>query len=88
MPEREAERFEDRARGARDAASLLPVAAALLLTPPLILIFAAPVTLGGVPLIVLYLFGVWAAVVVAALALSRRLRGVAEAPPGSAEERR
>ncbi len=88
MPQHEAERFEDRTRGARDAASLLPVVAGFLLAPPLILIFAAPVVLGGMPLIVVYLFGVWAAVIVAAFVLSRSLRGLGEAAHDGTDGRR
>lgn len=57
----------------RDAATVLPFAATILLMPPLIGIFAAPVTLGGVPLIVLYVFAIWAAIVVGAFVLARRL---------------
>ena len=48
-------------QGTRDAASLLPVAAAILLLPPVIVVFAAPVLIAGIPLIVVYVFGVWAA---------------------------
>ena len=70
----------------RDAATVLPFAAAILLMPPLIGIFAAPIVLGGFPLIVLYVFCVWAAIIVAAFALARRLTSSAshissEEPP-------
>lgn len=61
------------AEGARDAATLLPVTAAILLLPPFILVFAAPVLISGVPLIVVYVFGVWAAIVLCAWLLARRL---------------
>ena len=57
----------------RDAATLLPVTAAILLLPPFILVFAAPVLVAGIPLIVLYVFGVWAAVVLCAWLLARNL---------------
>lgn len=75
----------DRQR-ARDAATVLPFAAAILLMPPLIGIFAAPVILGGLPLIVLYVFAVWAAIIVGAFVLARRLTSSAshissEEPP-------
>ena len=59
------------AQATRDAATLLPVAAAALLLPPFILVFAAPVLVAGVPLIVVYVFGVWATVILAAWLLSR-----------------
>lgn len=60
------------ARAARDAATLLPVAGAVLLLPPFILVFAAPVLIAGIPLIVAYVFGVWAAIVFGAWLVARR----------------
>jgi len=57
----------------RDAATLLPFAAATLLMPPLLNVFAAPIALAGIPLIIVYLFVVWAAIVVSALFLACRL---------------
>lgn len=66
----------------RDAATILPFAATALLVPPLIGIFAAPVALGGIPLIVLYIFTVWAIVIVSAFVLARQLaRPASETPP-------
>ena len=65
-------RWEADAQGARDAATLLPFAAAVLLLPPFILVFAAPVLVAGVPLIVIYVFGVWAAVILGAWLFARR----------------
>ncbi len=56
---------------ARDAAALLPVAAAFLLLPPFILVFAAPVLVAGVPLVVVYVFGVWAAIILGAWLVAR-----------------
>ena len=64
-------RWQADAQGTRDAATLLPVAAAVLLLPPFILVFAAPVLVAGIPLIVVYVFGVWAAVILAPGCLSR-----------------
>lgn len=55
----------------RDAAALLPVAAAVVLLPPFILIFAAPVRIGGIPLVVAYVFGAWAAIILLAWLLAR-----------------
>src|SRR5690606_28515961 len=52
--------------GVRDAATILPILAIVLIVPPLITIFAVPIRLAGIPLIVVYLFGVWALVVAAA----------------------
>lgn len=61
----------------RDAAALLPIAAAVLLLPPFILLFAAPVRIGGVPLIVAYVFGAWAVVILLAWVLARAHDGAA-----------
>ena len=60
-------------RGARDASAILPFLGVVLLSPPLVYIFAAPVTVGGIPLIVAYVFGVWAAIILVAFLVSRRL---------------
>ena len=73
-------------QGARDAATLLPVTAAILLLPPLILVFTAPVLVAGLPLIVVYVFGVWAGIVLCAWLLARNLARVPDAidPDGDA----
>ena len=68
------------AEGLRDAATLLPVIAAILFLPPFILVFAAPVLVAGIPLIVIYVFGAWAAIVLAAWLVARRM-----APPQGAD---
>ena len=57
----------------RSAAALVPLLGLALLLPPLIALFVAPVRVFGIPLIVLYLFGLWAALIGAAGWLSRRL---------------
>jgi hypothetical protein len=57
----------------RDAATVLPFVATALLMPPLIGIFVTSAAPGGVPLIVLYVFTVWAAVILGAFILARRL---------------
>lgn len=62
----------------RDVATLLPVAATVLLLPPFILIFAAPTIVFGVPLIVAYVFGVWAVIIFASWLLARRHAEAAE----------
>ncbi len=59
-------------RGARDVAAVLPFVLALLLIPPAILIFARPVMIAGVPLIVVYLFGIWALAIISATVIARR----------------
>jgi hypothetical protein len=63
--------FGGDAQAARDAAVLLPVAGAILLLPPFVLVFAAPVLIAGIPLIVAYVFGVWASIVLGAWLLAR-----------------
>lgn len=63
-----------RARKRRyDGAVILPVFAALLMLPPFVGLFAAPVTVFGVPLIVVWLFGLWLALILIAWRLSRLL---------------
>lgn len=66
------------AQAARDAATLLPLAGTVLFLPPFILVFAAPVLVAGIPLIVIYLFSVWALIVLGAWFLARQ---VAEPDP-------
>lgn len=60
-------------RGARDTATLLPIAAVILLMPPFILIFAIPGTIAGIPIIVVYLFLAWAGLVLAAWLVARHV---------------
>lgn len=57
----------------RDAAVALPFVAAILLMPPLVLIFCAPVFLAGFPLVAVYIFTVWALVIIAAALVARGL---------------
>lgn len=61
-------------RGIRDAATVLPLAATCLLMPPIILIFATPAFVAGVPLIIVYIFGIWALTVVASFVVARALQ--------------
>lgn len=65
-------RWEGDAQAARDAATLLPVAAAVLLLPPFILVFAAPVLVAGIPLIVVYVFAAWLLIILGAWLVARR----------------
>lgn len=67
----------------RDLAILLPVFGALLLLPPIVALTVPAGTLGNVPVIVLYLFGVWAALILAAALTARGLRGAARSPPST-----
>ena len=78
-------------QGLRDAGIVLPLTGAALLMPPLAQGLAIEGTLLGVPWIVLYVFGVWAGLILGAFRLARRLgrelpaeegpRASHEAPP-------
>lgn len=57
----------------RDAAFILPVLCALILLPPFVNLFLREVLVWGIPLEVLYIFGVWFALVLGAMVLARRL---------------
>ncbi|WP_316014340.1 hypothetical protein [Roseobacter sp. HKCCA0434] len=64
----------ERARRRRyDAAVLLPLLGAITMLPPVIGLFAAPIRIAGVPLIVLWLFGSWLVGILAIWRLSRLL---------------
>ena len=60
---------------AHDRALVLPLVGVLLLISPLAGIFQLDAKLAGVPFTLIYLFTVWAVLIVGAAALSRRLRG-------------
>ncbi|MCC6195268.1 MAG: hypothetical protein IT518_12430 [Burkholderiales bacterium] len=77
----------ERSARARDAARALPLLGLFLLLPPVISLFAVPAEVAGVPLIVIYLFGVWGALVLGAALLARALAsGEREGDePGSAD---
>ena len=58
----------------RDAAALLPILGLVLFVPPVITLFAkSQLGVGGVPLIVVYVFATWIALIAAAAALARKL---------------
>lgn len=63
---------------AQNAAVVVPLAGLLLLMPPFISLFATPARLFGIPIVVLYMFGIWAALVLLTWRLTRRLD---ESPP-------
>lgn len=74
MPERiPPESWEARTRRVRDIACVVPFVATLLFLPPVILVFSAPVTLAGIPLIVVYLYIAWAALIFATFLVARHL---------------
>ena len=74
------EDWEEEPARTRDAATALPFLAAVLLLPPVILVFARPAAPWGVPLIVLYVFVVWSAVILASFLLARRLKRAPRSP--------
>ena len=57
-----------------DAALLLPVAGAIALLPPLIGFFGRPGTILELPMVVLYVFGLWIVLIAVAARLSKLLR--------------
>ena len=65
----------------QDAAVVVPLAGLLLLMPPFMSLFAAPVSVLGIPLVVLYMFGVWAALVLLTWWLARRLAASVDSEP-------
>jgi hypothetical protein len=71
---------------APDAAVVLPLFGAFLLMPPVISLFAAPMAIWHVPLIVLYIFGVWAGLILCAILLARHLASTPPLPPSSGTE--
>jgi len=69
------------AASVQDAAVVVPLAALLLFMPPFISLFAAPVSVFGIPLVVLYMFGVWAALILLTRWLARRLAASGDSAP-------
>ncbi len=69
----------------QSAAVLVPLAALFLLMPPFVLLFTTPRMVFGVPLIVLYIFGVWALLVAVTWQLARRLAAPPPEPGAPAE---
>lgn len=75
-------------RKAQDRARILPFVGLILLLPPVAGVLRLDGALFGVPLTLAYVFGVWAGLIAAAAALSRRLRAELDASPGAAEDER
>ncbi|MEM7404078.1 MAG: hypothetical protein AAF458_02240 [Pseudomonadota bacterium] len=73
----------DASRKAAERGLLLPFIGMLLLLPPVAGIFQLDVRLFGVPLAALYLFTVWAVLIVLARVLAKPLLRGADAPPGA-----
>ncbi len=62
-----------RKRKLREGALLLPIFGAFLLVSPLITVFTGATSVFGLPLIFVYIFGVWLGLVLIARAMARRL---------------
>lgn len=62
-----------RRRRAEAAAALVPLAALFVLMPPFVRIFAHDGRVLGAPVVLLFLLGLWIAVIVATRILARRL---------------
>ncbi|RRH72792.1 hypothetical protein [Falsigemmobacter faecalis] len=71
MPQRSQTQEEARRR---DLALVLPALGVLLLLPPLLNLFTRRVLVWEIPLEVIYLFTVWALLIVGAAVYSRRVR--------------
>lgn len=65
----------------KDAAVLLPFAGLFLLMPPFIGLFSPTARLAGIPVMVLYVFGVWGLLIALAALLARRLSASERRPP-------
>lgn len=63
-----------KARKIRDGAMIMPLFGLMVLTPPIANLFAVSGRLFGVPIIVTYIFAVWAVLILGAALLARRLR--------------
>ena len=61
-------------RRRRDAAAVLPLAGVVLFASPLIDAFAEAGLIGGIPVSVIYVFGVWFGLIALTARLARRLR--------------
>jgi len=59
----------------RDLAMILPAFGLVMFMPPVIGLFVSERTLFGVPSIVVYVFGAWAALIAIAALINRRLSG-------------
>lgn len=75
-----------RQRKARDRAFIVPLFGLMMLMPPVVGAFALPASVLGVPLIVVYLFAVWAALIVHARFLARALGDQSESALETAPE--
>ena len=80
-----------RDRKTRDAALILPIVGLLFLIPPFASIFAIEGRIFGIPVLVAYIFTVWALLILAARVLAKRIeaaidKDVAERAAGAQDE--
>jgi hypothetical protein len=69
-----------------DAGLVLPIAGAFLLMPPFVRVFATDGDIAGIPVIVVYLFSGWFALILVAWRLAGPLREAMQTdPPGTSE---
>jgi hypothetical protein len=59
---------------AKDALLVVSLIGLWLLMPPAITFFNRPDLIAGIPMIIVYIFGVWLALIVLTIVLSRRVR--------------
>lgn len=65
---------KDPSRRAQDLAVIVPILGVVLMLPPVVGLFAQPDrSIFGLPLIVVYLFGLWFALILMAYSLARHL---------------
>lgn len=67
-------------RRLENAALVLPIFGALMIVPPLLGVFNTPILVAGVPLVAIYLFSVWIALIAITAVLSRRMRNAPNEP--------
>ncbi len=69
-----------------DAGLVLPIAGTFLLMPPFIRVFVTDTYFGGIPVIIVYLFSVWFALILAAWPLAGPLRDAMQTDPAGTNE--
>jgi hypothetical protein len=61
-------------RRLRDRSAVVLLLGLLLLMPPLAIVFHLETKIAGIPFTLVYLFGVWAILILAAMRISRRMQ--------------
>lgn len=60
-------------RRLRDRSAVLLLLGLILLMPPLAIVFHLEIKIAGIPFTLVYLFGIWAVLIAAAMRISRRM---------------